>query len=69
MAIFRYGDRMPQISRESYISDTATVIGDVTIAGNCYIEMEPPLKKMPCYTFDRMDYWNWKKRCPSATVR
>jgi len=37
MAIFRYGDRIPQISRESYISDTATVIGDVTIAGNCYI--------------------------------
>ena len=37
MAIFRYGDRIPKIGRDSFISDTATVIGDVTIADNCYI--------------------------------
>ena len=37
MAIYRYGDRIPQIGRDSFISDTATVIGDVTIGDNCYI--------------------------------
>lgn len=37
MAIFRYGDRIPKIGRDGFISDTATVIGDVTIADNCYI--------------------------------
>ena len=37
MAIYRYGDRIPQIGQDSFISDAATVIGDVTIGDNCYI--------------------------------
>jgi len=37
MAVYRYGDRVPQIGNESYISDSARVIGDVTISDQCYI--------------------------------
>jgi carbonic anhydrase/acetyltransferase-like protein (isoleucine patch superfamily) len=37
MAVYRYGDRIPQIGKNSYISDSARVIGDVTIGDNCYI--------------------------------
>jgi len=37
MAIYRYGERIPRIGKNSYISDSARVIGDVTIADNCYI--------------------------------
>ncbi|MBW2653410.1 MAG: gamma carbonic anhydrase family protein [Deltaproteobacteria bacterium] len=37
MAVYRYGDRIPQIGENSYISDSARVIGDVTIKDDCYI--------------------------------
>ena len=37
MAVYRYGDRIPVIGENSYISDSARVIGDVTIGDNCYI--------------------------------
>ena len=37
MAVYRYGKRIPVIGKNSYISDSARVIGDVTIADNCYI--------------------------------
>ena len=37
MAIYKYGDRIPQIGENSFISDSARVIGDVTIGCNCYI--------------------------------
>jgi len=37
MAVYRYGERIPKIGKNSYISDSARVIGDVTIADNCYI--------------------------------
>jgi len=34
MAIYQYGERIPQIGSASYISDTAVVIGDVAIVPN-----------------------------------
>jgi len=37
MAVYSYGERIPQIGKNSYISDSARVIGDVTIEENCYI--------------------------------
>ncbi len=37
MAIYKYGNRVPAIGRNCYISDSARVIGDVTLADNCYI--------------------------------
>ena len=37
MSIYKYGDRTPQIGRNSFISDSARVIGDVTIGKNCYV--------------------------------
>ncbi|MEA1966745.1 MAG: gamma carbonic anhydrase family protein [Thermodesulfobacteriota bacterium] len=37
MAVYRYGERIPEIGRNSYISDSARVIGDVIIGDNCYI--------------------------------
>lgn len=37
MAVYQYGQKIPQIGRDSYISDSARVIGDVTIGDNCYI--------------------------------
>jgi carbonic anhydrase/acetyltransferase-like protein (isoleucine patch superfamily) len=37
MAVYRYGTRVPKIGKNSYISDSARVIGDITIGNNCYI--------------------------------
>jgi len=37
MAVYRYDDRIPKIGKKVYISDSARVIGDVTIGDNCYI--------------------------------
>jgi len=37
MAIYQYGDRIPQIGNASYVSDSAVVIGDVIIGEGCYI--------------------------------
>jgi len=37
MAIYKYGDRVPQIGKDTFISDSARVIGDVRIGNNCYI--------------------------------
>lgn len=37
MAVYRYGEKIPKIGKNSYISDSARVIGDVTISDNCYI--------------------------------
>ncbi|MDA3788740.1 MAG: gamma carbonic anhydrase family protein [Desulfobacula sp.] len=37
MAVYRYGERIPKVGVNSYISDSARVIGDVTISDNCYI--------------------------------
>ncbi|MBW1767072.1 MAG: gamma carbonic anhydrase family protein [Deltaproteobacteria bacterium] len=37
MAIYQYGDRIPKISNDSFVSDTAVVIGDVAIGTHCYI--------------------------------
>lgn len=37
MAVYQYGQKIPQIGKDSYISDSARVIGDVTIGDNCYI--------------------------------
>ncbi len=37
MAVYRYGERTPKIGKNSYVSDSARVIGDVTISDNCYI--------------------------------
>lgn len=37
MAIYRYGNRIPQTGKDSFVSDSARVIGDVTIGNNCYI--------------------------------
>ena len=37
MAVYRYGDKTPTIGKNSYISDSARVIGDVTLGDNCYV--------------------------------
>ncbi len=37
MAVYRYDDRIPEIGKKVYISDSARVIGDVRIGDNCYI--------------------------------
>lgn len=37
MAVYKYGKRIPKIGQDCYISDSARVIGDVTIADNCYV--------------------------------
>jgi carbonic anhydrase/acetyltransferase-like protein (isoleucine patch superfamily) len=37
MAVYRYGDLTPSIGNNSYISDSARVIGNVTIGQGCYI--------------------------------
>jgi carbonic anhydrase/acetyltransferase-like protein (isoleucine patch superfamily) len=37
MAVYQYGQKIPQIGQDSYISDSARVIGDVTLGDNCYI--------------------------------
>lgn len=37
MSVYRYDDRIPKIGKNVYISDSARVIGDITIGDNCYI--------------------------------
>jgi len=37
MAVYKYDDRIPVIGKNCYISDSARVIGDVTISDNCYV--------------------------------
>jgi carbonic anhydrase/acetyltransferase-like protein (isoleucine patch superfamily) len=37
MAIYRYGDREPAIGEHTFISESALVIGDVTIGNHCYV--------------------------------
>lgn len=37
MALYQYGDRVPKIGRNVYVSDSARVIGDVEIGDECYI--------------------------------
>jgi carbonic anhydrase/acetyltransferase-like protein (isoleucine patch superfamily) len=37
MALYQYGDRVPRIGRNVYVSDSARVIGDVEIGDECYI--------------------------------
>jgi carbonic anhydrase/acetyltransferase-like protein (isoleucine patch superfamily) len=37
MAVYQYGERIPKIGKDVYISDSARVIGDVTIGDQCYI--------------------------------
>jgi len=37
MAIYKYDNFIPKIGNNSYISDSARVIGDVTIGEDCYI--------------------------------
>lgn len=37
MALYQFGDRVPEIGRGCYVSDSARVIGDVVIGNNCYI--------------------------------
>jgi len=37
MAIYEFEGRRPDISEKSYVANSATIIGDVTIGDNCYI--------------------------------
>ncbi len=37
MSIYQYGNKVPVIGRDCYISETAVVIGGVKIGNNCYI--------------------------------
>ncbi|MFW6196720.1 MAG: gamma carbonic anhydrase family protein, partial [Thermoplasmatota archaeon] len=37
MTIYEFEDREPNISENSYVAKSATVIGEVTIGENCYI--------------------------------
>ena len=37
MALYRFGERMPKVAPGAYVSDSARVIGDVTIGEECYI--------------------------------
>ena len=37
MALYRFGERMPTVARDTYVSDSARVIGDVVIGEECYI--------------------------------
>ncbi|WP_300463980.1 gamma carbonic anhydrase family protein [Desulfobacula sp.] len=37
MAVYQYGEKIPKIGKDAYISDSARVIGDVTIGDQCYI--------------------------------
>jgi len=37
MALYQYGDRVPKIGKDVYVSDSARVIGDVEIGDGCYI--------------------------------
>ncbi|AOY57750.1 MULTISPECIES: gamma carbonic anhydrase family protein [Desulfococcus] len=35
--LYKFDGKTPRVSKTAYISETATVIGDVTIGDNCYI--------------------------------
>ena len=37
MPIYQYGHKIPEIGKDTYISDTAVIIGGVKIGNNCYI--------------------------------
>lgn len=37
MALYRFGDRKPEIGKGSWVSDSARVIGNVVIGEDCYI--------------------------------
>ncbi len=37
MAVYKYADQIPRMGKDSFISDSARVIGNVTIGDNCYI--------------------------------
>ncbi|OPY90709.1 MAG: serine acetyltransferase [Syntrophus sp. PtaU1.Bin208] len=37
MALYSFGDRVPRIGKDVYVSDSARVIGDVEIGDGCYI--------------------------------
>ena len=37
MALYRFEERIPTVARNAYVSDSARVIGDVTIGEECYI--------------------------------
>jgi len=37
MAIYRYGERIPVIGKNSFVSDSARIIGDVVVGEDCYI--------------------------------
>jgi carbonic anhydrase/acetyltransferase-like protein (isoleucine patch superfamily) len=37
MALYRFGERLPTVAQGAYVSDSARVIGDVTIGEECYI--------------------------------
>jgi carbonic anhydrase/acetyltransferase-like protein (isoleucine patch superfamily) len=35
--LYKFGGKQPVLGKETYVSETATVIGDVVIGDNCYI--------------------------------
>ncbi len=37
MAIYRFKNRIPKIGKNTFVSDSARVIGDVRIGDNCYV--------------------------------
>jgi len=37
MALYRFGDRVPRVAEGAYVSDSAQVIGDVSIGSDCYV--------------------------------
>ena len=37
MAVYRFKDRIPKVGKDSFVSESAQVIGDVKIGDNCYI--------------------------------
>ena len=37
MALYSFDNRIPQIGKDSYVSETAIVVGDVRIGDQCYI--------------------------------
>lgn len=37
MALYRYGTRTPRVGPDSYVSDSARVIGDVALGRGCYV--------------------------------
>lgn len=37
LAVYEFEDRIPKIGKNTYVSSTVSVIGDVTIGEECYI--------------------------------